>query len=105
VGPVAVNGAEPGDTLVVDVLDVELPLDYGHCIFLPGLGLLPDDFSEPHVHSFAYVDKRYADLKQGVRIPLEPFCGIMGVAPAEPGGHSTIPPRRGGAATWTSDTS
>lgn len=93
VGPVAIEGAEPGDTLVVDILDVGLPLDYGHCLFLPGLGLLPEEFSEPYVHSFEFVDGEYAELKPGVRIPLQPFCGIMGVAPAEPGEHSTIPPR------------
>lgn len=96
VGPVAVEGAEPGDSLVVDILDVGLPLPYGHCLFLPGLGLLPDAFSEPYVHSFALVGGEYAELRPGVRIPLQPFCGIMGVAPAEPGEHSTIPPRAWG---------
>ena len=95
VGPVAVEGASPGDTLVVEVLEVGLPQPFGHCLFLPGLGLLGDHFSEPYVQSFRFEDGQ-AELKAGVTIPLQPFCGIMGVAPAEPGEHSTIPPRPAG---------
>jgi acetamidase/formamidase len=95
VGPIAIEGAEPGDALVVDILDIELPNDYGHCLFLPGRGLLGEDFDAPYVHSFVFADG-YAQLADGVRVRLEPFCGLMGNAPAEPGGHSTIPPRRVG---------
>lgn len=97
VGPVAIEGAEPGDLLVVDVLEVALPRDYGHTIFVPGFGLLPDDFTEPHVHNFDFRDGgRYAELRPGVRIPLNPFCGILGVAPSAPGEHPTQPPYRFG---------
>ena len=96
VGPVAIDDAEPGDTLVIETLDVGLPVPFGHCLFLPGLGLLGDDFGEPYVQSFSFVDATYAELKPGVRIPLQPFCGIMGVALEEPGEHSTIPPRAAG---------
>ncbi|HEX8967367.1 MAG TPA: acetamidase/formamidase family protein, partial [Chloroflexota bacterium] len=38
----------------------------------------------------------YARGMRGVRVPLAPFCGVMGVAPREPGSHSTAPPRRVG---------
>lgn len=96
VGPVFVNGAAPGSTLVVDILEVTLASRFGQCIILPGLGLLPDEFEEPYAHSFVLDDDCYAWLNDGVRIPLQPFCGIMGVALAEPGAHSTIPPRRVG---------
>jgi acetamidase/formamidase len=94
-GPVRVEGAEPGDALAVEVLDLQLPLPYGHCIVAPGVGLLPDDFSAPYVHSFRYSDG-YARLNDRVRVPIEPFLGIMGVAPAAEGPQPTIPPRRVG---------
>ena len=94
-GPVAVEGAEPGDAIAIDILQLELPNAFGHTLFAPGVGLLPDDFPEPYVHSFEFRDG-FAELCPGVRVPIEPFCGIMGLAPAEPGPLSTIPPRRVG---------
>jgi acetamidase/formamidase len=45
------------------------------------------------MHNFDLSDGATAELAPGVRIPLRPFLGIMGVAPAGPGAHSTIPPR------------
>jgi acetamidase/formamidase len=95
VGPVAVEGARAGDALVIDILEVELTDDYGHCLFVPGVGLLPTEFDEPYVQNFRFEDG-YTTLGPGVRLPLEPFCGILGVAPAEQGPLSTIPPRRVG---------
>lgn len=59
---------------------------------MPGSGLLADDFDEFYVHVVRYIDKA-VEVKYGVRVPLEPFLGIMGVAPAEYGEHSTVPPR------------
>jgi acetamidase/formamidase len=97
VGPVAVDGAMPGDTLAVEVLSVDLIADFGYTGFVPGFGLLPDDFDEPYIHEFALDPALgYTELRQGVRIPLNPFCGIMGVALGAPGQHVTMPPRRTG---------
>lgn len=95
VGPVAVQGAKPGDALVIDVLDIELPNPYGHTLFVPSVGLLPDQFDERYVHNFEFRDG-FAELCPGVRIPIEPFCGIIGLAPAADGPQPTIPPRRVG---------
>ena len=53
VGPVYVEGAQVGDTLIVDIIDVALAQNYGHTLFLPGHGLLPDDFSAPYIHNWA----------------------------------------------------
>jgi acetamidase/formamidase len=94
-GPVRVEGAEPGDVLVVEIVEVDVGRDYGHCLFAPGFGLRPDRFTTPYIHTFHFEDG-YARLCPGVRIELRPFLGIMGVAPAEPGRHSTFPPRRVG---------
>lgn len=94
-GPVAVEGARAGQTLVVDVLGVR-PAAWGWTSFSPGRGLLPDDFPSAYLRIWDLEDGKSARGMEGVRLPLAPFCGVMGVALAEPGVHSTIPPRRVG---------
>jgi len=93
-GPVFVKGARPGDVLQVDILDLE-PGSYGWTALIPGFGLLADAFPDPwlHVWELHEHDALFAD---GIRVPLEPFCGVLGVAPAAPGTHSVLPPRRVG---------
>jgi acetamidase/formamidase len=93
-GPVAVAGAEPGDVLEVEVLDIR-PKEWGWTGIIPGFGLLADDFPEPYLKVWE-LEGDHAYFKPGIRIPLEPFCGVMGVAPAEPGSLDTIPPRLNG---------
>ena len=93
-GPVAIVGAEPGDTLEIEMLDIR-PKAWGWTGILPGFGLLADDFPEPYLKVWE-LQGDHAYFKPGIRIPLEPFCGVMGVAPAEPGSLDTIPPRLNG---------
>ncbi len=93
-GPVAVVGAEPGDTLEVEVLDIQ-PKEWGWTGIIPGFGLLAGDFAEPYLKVWE-LNGDHAYFKPGIRIPLEPFCGVMGVAPAESGSLDTIPPRLNG---------
>ncbi|HEU5474294.1 MAG TPA: acetamidase/formamidase family protein [Actinophytocola sp.] len=100
-GPVAVTGAEPGDTLVVSVVRVE-PAAWGFTIAhadpdRPGLlnDCLPEH-SGSYLHVWDLRGDGAAIFKPGIRIPLAPFCGVLGVAPAEPGQHSTVPPGRHG---------
>ena len=90
-GPIAIRGARPGDVLQVDVLDL-VPGDFGLTTFVPDRGLLAGDFVEPYLKVWDLHDDA-AELRPGVRVPLAPFLGVMGVALAEPGEHSTIPPR------------
>jgi acetamidase/formamidase len=99
-GPVGVVGAEPGDLLSIEILLVE-PGAWGHTSAHSDparLGLLNDYLDETgsYQHFWDLRDGEHASLKPGVRVPLAPFCGVMGVAPEEPGQHSTIPPRRNG---------
>ena len=91
-GPVYVEGARPGDTLQVDVLEVT-PARLGWTIILPGFGLLSEEFPEPYLRIWDLSDGRFAALGEHIRVPLDPFCGVLGVAPAEPGEHDTMPPR------------
>ena len=90
-GPVEVAGAEPGDTLQVDILELA-PADWGWTASIPGFGLLADDFPDPF-HKVTPVPgpAGRTEFWPGIRIPLAPFCGEMGVAPIT-GPRSTIPP-------------
>ncbi len=93
-GPICVDGAQPGDALAVDILGVDVAQD-GWTAVIPGFGLLADDFGDPHVVVSACVDNQVAfgDVAQLWR---HPFVGTIGVAPADDGVHSVIPPRRVG---------
>ena len=93
-GPVAVRGARAGDVLQVDVLDL-VPGAFGVTTFIPDRGLLAGEFAEPYLTVWDLGADR-AELRPGVRVPVAPFLGVMGVALAEPGEHSTIPPRAAG---------
>ena len=93
-GPIYVEGAEPGDTLQVELLELQ-PADWGWTALIPGFGLLADEFPEPALHIWRLAEG-WAEFAPGVRIPLAPFCGEIGLAPAEMGAHSTIPPSRVG---------
>ncbi len=90
-GPIAVEGAEPGDTLQIELLDFR-PADWGWTASIPGFGLLADDFTEPalRITSLPPVGD-FADFLPGIRVPVVPFCGEVGVAPID-GPRSTIPP-------------
>ena len=90
-GPVGVDGAEPGDTLQVDLLEFA-PDDWGWTASIPGFGLLADDFPEPAYKVTPLPGATgWAEYWPGIRVPLAPFCGEIGVAPAT-GPRSTIPP-------------
>jgi formamidase len=80
-GPVYVEGAEPGDLLEVEILDVE-PDSYGFTVQVPGFGFLRDVFPDPFKVSWDIADgwATSADLP-GVRIPGSPFMGTIGLSP------------------------
>lgn len=90
-GPIYVNGAQPGDALEVQMLSLK-PDEWGWTGVLPGLGLLSEEFTEPYLKHWDLSDGKTTTLKDGVVVPLQPFCGTMGVAPAEPGDHFVLPP-------------
>ena len=99
-GPVFVEGAEPGDALRVDILDVQVA-DWGWTGCRPdGIGLLDGALAaeglKPYTHLWDLRARTHADFRPGLRLPLAPFPGVMGVAPAAPGPHPTAPPREVG---------
>lgn len=93
-GPVYVEGAQPGDVLEVDVLSIDLALDYGYngCN-----GFLPDNCDKALPAKIITLDRKAmtAEFLPGIVIPLRPFFGSMGVAPAADAGRvSSNPPGR-----------
>jgi acetamidase/formamidase len=96
-GPIYVEGAEPGDTLEIEMVDLQ-PATWGWTAIIPGFGLLADEFSEPALKIWQLEGgaNGWAEFAPGIKLPLEPFCGEIGLAPGAPGAHSTIPPYRHG---------
>ncbi len=90
-GPVYVENAEPGDGLEVEVLSIKNK-GWGWNAVIPGFGLLGEDFPNPYLHHYK-LRRTNCEFRKDILIPYEPFCGVMGVAPREPGRLNTIPPR------------
>src|SRR5437763_3401244 len=93
-GPVYVEGAQPGDVLEVKILSIDFPIDYGYngCS-----GILPENCDRSVPSRIIPIDAkaRTAEFAPGIVIPLRPFFGTMGVAPApELGRVSSNPPGR-----------
>ena len=81
-GPVFVRGAAPGDVLQVDILDIQPRQDWGWTAIMPLQGALPDEFSNYQVVHIAIDRERWrCRLPWGIELPLDPFFGVMAVAP------------------------
>lgn len=101
-GPIYVEGAEPGDALKITI-DGFTPREQGGSAWgwtanIPGFGLLADQFTDPALMIWKYdaANPDHALYGSQGRVPLKPFAGTIGCAPAEPGLHSVVPPRRVG---------
>jgi amidase len=105
-GPFYVEGAEPGDTLAVKILDLQVDGDTGVGAFAPGFGALNETNYTPMLHPplpekiwFYPIDHaanaatfKALDSDFSVKIPLRPFFGCIGVAPAEGEARSSVVP-------------
>lgn len=89
-GPIYIEGAEAGDVLQIDVLKVA-HRGWGWSSIVPGLGFLKQRFAEPYLFHWQLESEVSRSLAPAV-VPLRPFCGVMGVAPAESGEFRTRPP-------------
>lgn len=95
-GPVFVENAEPGDVLAVTLHEIEMG-EWGWQSIVPGFGFLADEFTEPALKTFKLgKDATSIQFAEGINIPLNPFPGVMGVAPETSEMLSTIPPRANG---------
>jgi acetamidase/formamidase len=98
-GPIAVEGAEPGDTLEIRILKIDLAIPYAYNGFRYGAGILTDDFPYARTKIIPLDrDRMVARFGPGITLPLHPFFGSMGVAPPPSFGRydSTPPTINGG---------
>ena len=105
-GPFYVEGAEPGDTLAVKILDLHVDGNQGVGAFGPGFGAISSSFYTPMLgtplqeriwlypidHASNTASFRAQDSNFSVKIPLHPFFGCIGVAPAGGEARSSIVP-------------
>ena len=105
-GPFFIEGAEPGDTLVVHILDLQVDGNQGVGAFAPGFGALNETNYTPMLHSplpekiwFYPIDHashtatfQALDSNYRVKIPLHPFLGCIGVAPSSGEARSSVVP-------------
>jgi acetamidase/formamidase len=92
-GPVAISEAEPGDVLEVRIQKIDIDVPWACNSFGAGRGFLPNDF--PYSKSRIIPlnrDKMIGHFAPGIEIPLHPFFGSMGIAPASPGKYNSAPP-------------
>jgi len=93
-GPVHIAEAEPGNTLQVEILEIETA-DWGWTGLIPGFGLLADEYPEPALKIWKINKEEklaWFDEEKGIRIPINAFPGEVGVARGIDGAFSTIPP-------------
>ena len=98
-GPIAIQGAKPGDMLEVRIKDIQLHYNWGFNRMRPLSGTLPEDFPNYHMTMIPLDGEHMkAHLPWGTELPLDPFFGVMGTAPPKEWGRqpSTIPRAFGG---------
>lgn len=94
-GPIYVEGAMPGDVLQVDILDAAPAQDWGFTAIMPLLGALPDEMTDyERLHIAIDKDAGVCRMPWGLELPLEPFFGIMAVAPPMEWGRIGTPEPR-----------
>lgn len=93
-GPIAIEGAEPGDTLEVRIRKVDLAIPYAYNAFRFGAGFLTDDFPYARMKIVPLDAQRMVGkFGPGIEVPLAPFFGSMGVAPPPAfGRYDSAPP-------------
>lgn len=81
-GPIAVDGAEPGDTLVLEILDIQLA-SLGFTCLLSGIGLMRDSMRNVPLTRVYQVRNGYVEFSPEIRIAVRPMVGIVGTTPLE----------------------
>ncbi len=92
-GPIYVDGAEPGDALRIEVVNLELG-NWGWTGLMPNFGLLADEFREPYFRSFD-LSGSHVEI-YGEQFKIKPMMGVLGVAPAQDGSYSSVTPTTAG---------
>ncbi len=93
-GPVAIEEAEPGDVLEVQIKSIDIDTPYACNVFGPKSGFIPEDFQYERYRVIPLDRKRMVALfSPNIEIPLHPFFGSMGIAPPPSAGRiDSAPP-------------
>ncbi|HMD49453.1 MAG TPA: acetamidase/formamidase family protein [Bryobacteraceae bacterium] len=92
-GPVAIEEAEPGDVLEVQIQRIDIDVPFACNSFGPGRGFLPNDFPYAHTKIIPLdLTRKIAKFEPGIEIPLHPFFGSLGVAPPNGARINSGPP-------------
>ncbi|MHB1133038.1 MAG: acetamidase/formamidase family protein [Chloroflexota bacterium] len=89
-GPVYVEGAAPGDTLVVEILDIQLDPTGSLRITPTALGMLTDEMEKPYCR-IVTIEDGVAHFAEGISFPVRPMVGVIGTAPAEGRVNTAVP--------------
>lgn len=81
-GPVYINGAKPGDTLVAEIIEIT-PWDWGAALIIPGFGSLQKTIPGPYTKVFHFEQDGSIRFSKSIKLPLQPMIGTIGVAPLE----------------------
>jgi len=91
-GPVSIAEAEPGDVLEVQILKVDIDVDFACNGFYLGYGFLPMEYPYTHTKIIPLDRKRMiGTFAPGIELPLRPFFGSMGLSPPD-GKIDSAPP-------------
>lgn len=89
VGPIAIDGAMPGDMLEIRILSVVPRISYGVVSMGPGNGGIPNEVPGPFFKPVSLDLKRNVGIfDQGIEVPLGPFMGVMGLQPTDAEGQN-----------------
>jgi acetamidase/formamidase len=94
-GPVYVEDAQRGDVLQIDILKLD-PGSWGWTAILPGMGLLADYFPNGYVRTYELSGREAIDFAPGIKVPINPFLGVLGTHPGTAGRQLPFPPHAGG---------
>lgn len=81
-GPVYINGAKPGDTLVAEILEIK-PHEWGSALIIPGFGFLKDIIPGPYTKVLHLDQDGTFHFKEDIHLGVRPMIGTIGVAPSE----------------------
>lgn len=93
-GPIWVEDAEPGDTLVVEIVDITVA-DQGHTALIPEVGALREHTTRPHTKIWKIRDGQ-SILNEDIRFPIRPVVGTLGTMPPQDGAYAIHPGPHGG---------
>jgi amidase len=93
-GPIYVEDARPGDTLVVEIVAVTVE-EQGHIALIPNVGVLRNHTRSPHTKIWKIRDGQ-SIFNEDIQFPIRPIVGTFGTMPAEDGSYAIHPGPHGG---------